>query len=520
MADDAIDSADFVDGSIDNAHLAGSIAVSKTLLSAGAGLTLSTNSLSVDADQSGQITSVGTLTSLTGGTGDFNWDSGTLLVDSSANAVGIGCSPSYPLQVQGIIASSDSTGIFRLISTAGGTTTLDFKNDASVFKIRDADAGKEMYHVKSSASGYHKWYINDVEKMTLDSSGNTTFAGAITAKDLTISDTSNPIIKSVDSDNNVTTELYSNSASGYLGTATNHTLQFYTNNTNALTLGTNQSATFAGTVLIDGVSNYTGLEVKGSGGSRPSIKWSNANNGLIGSIYGTEGNALIFSSGTGGATSLTLDSSNNATFAGEIINTGDCSFRNGEILMANDRFDVLGGQDRRITLGTIGTPGENSSHNIRGRSDGLYLNAPAKQVFEINGTEELNITSTTATFAGNVKSPSSELATEVIKKAWGGSTQGNATLSIAVGAVAAQATLKITAAFTHYGAAFSSYGAAKGGIYNCYNNSIAEINYTNTSSANGGAFTFSMSSGELTIAKSAGTYGGSGYYIVTVEGYI
>jgi len=43
------------------------------------------------------------------------------------------------------------------------------------------------------------------------------------------------------------------------------------------------------------------------------------NNGVIGSIYGTEGNALIFSSGTGGATSLTLDSSQNATFAGQIL---------------------------------------------------------------------------------------------------------------------------------------------------------------------------------------------------------
>ena len=36
------------------------------------------------------ITSLGTLTGLTGGTGDFNWDSNTLVVDSSENAVGIG----------------------------------------------------------------------------------------------------------------------------------------------------------------------------------------------------------------------------------------------------------------------------------------------------------------------------------------------------------------------------------------------------------------------------------------------
>ena len=35
------------------------------------------------------ITSLGTLTALTGGTGDFNWDSNTLVVDSSANRVGI-----------------------------------------------------------------------------------------------------------------------------------------------------------------------------------------------------------------------------------------------------------------------------------------------------------------------------------------------------------------------------------------------------------------------------------------------
>ena len=66
MADDAIDSADYADGSIDNVHLAGSIAVSKTLLAGGTGLTLSTNTLNVDAAQT-QITSVGTI-----GTGVWN----------------------------------------------------------------------------------------------------------------------------------------------------------------------------------------------------------------------------------------------------------------------------------------------------------------------------------------------------------------------------------------------------------------------------------------------------------------
>ena len=48
------------------------------------------------------ITSVGTLTALTGGTGDFNWNSNTLVVDSSENRVGIGtASPKDTLHVYG-----------------------------------------------------------------------------------------------------------------------------------------------------------------------------------------------------------------------------------------------------------------------------------------------------------------------------------------------------------------------------------------------------------------------------------
>ena len=46
------------------------------------------------------ITSVGTLTALTGGTGDLIWDTTTLVVDSSANKVGIGLTaPEAPLHI-------------------------------------------------------------------------------------------------------------------------------------------------------------------------------------------------------------------------------------------------------------------------------------------------------------------------------------------------------------------------------------------------------------------------------------
>ena len=58
-ADGIISEVQITNAMVDNSA---AIAVSKTALVAGAGLSLSTNTLSVDADQSGQITAVGNLT--------------------------------------------------------------------------------------------------------------------------------------------------------------------------------------------------------------------------------------------------------------------------------------------------------------------------------------------------------------------------------------------------------------------------------------------------------------------------
>ena len=54
----------------------------------------------------------------------------------------------------------------------GGTTSFDLKSDGGVFKVRDVSGGNELYHIAAGGSGYHKWYINDSLKMTLNSSGN------------------------------------------------------------------------------------------------------------------------------------------------------------------------------------------------------------------------------------------------------------------------------------------------------------------------------------------------------------
>ena len=87
---------------------------------------------------------------------------------------------------------------------------------------------------------------------------------------------------------------------------------------------TNSLATLSEPLLIDGVLNYTGLEIKGTGASRPAVNFTNVTQGDLGSIFGTEGNALAFAT-NGGAASLTLDSSQNATFAGNVNVNGALS---------------------------------------------------------------------------------------------------------------------------------------------------------------------------------------------------
>jgi len=80
------------------------------------------------------ITSVGTLTALTGGTGDLNWDSGTLFVDSSANSVGIGTSsPSTTLHVTSPAASNKSAIITR--SSGAEAVNLSEMQDYNALQI-------------------------------------------------------------------------------------------------------------------------------------------------------------------------------------------------------------------------------------------------------------------------------------------------------------------------------------------------------------------------------------------------
>ena len=91
------------------------------------------------------ITSLGTLTALTGGTGDLIWDTDTLVVDSSENRVGIGTtSPAHLLDVDGdarfgttgvagkIYLSADDATSFLSWNSTGTDITLAASDDLTL----------------------------------------------------------------------------------------------------------------------------------------------------------------------------------------------------------------------------------------------------------------------------------------------------------------------------------------------------------------------------------------------------
>ena len=139
LAADSVDSSELVDGSVDNSHLAGSIAMNKTNLTAGTGLTLSTDTLSVDAAQT-QITSVGTI-----GTGVWN---GTAIASAyldadTAHLSGSTFTGTVSLGDLDIIPTSSNVSVIKHDSGSG---SLTIQGDQVNIKNRAGDASGLQYN--------------------------------------------------------------------------------------------------------------------------------------------------------------------------------------------------------------------------------------------------------------------------------------------------------------------------------------------------------------------------------------
>ena len=227
LAQNSVDSSELIDGSVDNSHLAGSIAMNKTNLTAGTGLTLSTDTLNVDAAQT-QITSVGTI-----GTGVWQ---GTAIASAYLDADTAHLSGST--FTGDVYISASGSPSFRVTDTTN-TVTGKFQADNTV--------GKVGTHTNHS----FQLFSNNTTALTLDTSQNATFAGNVT-----IDGSGHPVLLvKGDASAGEDTHLQLHKSNGHGWTVYNSgtTLHFRSDtssNDQVLQLKSDKSATFLGNVGI------------------------------------------------------------------------------------------------------------------------------------------------------------------------------------------------------------------------------------------------------------------------------
>ena len=97
-----------------------------------------------------------------------------------------------------------------------------------------------------------------------------------------------------------------------------------------------------------------------------------------------------------------------------------------------------------------------------------------------------------------------------------GSVAGNSSVSFTINNTS-QSVMKITAMMTHYGY-INSYGCARMSLV-ANGPTFQEVNISDTSSGNGGSWSFAqVDSTRFTVTKNAGTYGGGGLYFIEIVG--
>ena len=259
--------------------------------------TIDTNVLYFDNDLSATFAgSVG----LNGTTpGDFNPDADNLIVGGGSGDVGITIYSGANVGDYGSIYFADGTGS----STASKAGYIRYEQNTSKMTIG----------------------INAVEKVAIDVSGNTTFGGTVTGgngafSNLTI---------------NATEKLRFDGAGGhtYIEEDSNDTLIFATGGTTRLTLDTN--ATFAGKVIVSYANAALDL-AQADGGAHFRMELDGGDETYLSTIGS---NSMILR--TNSTTALTLDTSQNATFAGNILFATDGTYDIGSTAGSRPRDVVV-----------------------------------------------------------------------------------------------------------------------------------------------------------------------------------
>ena len=206
----------------------------------------------------------------------------------------------YNLDVEGTFGTTGAITIGGNATFNGAQVTFNPDADSS---LRILNAGTDAIAIFAAVGDVLYLGGNNTTGMYLDQSANAVFSGNLYIPEY----------------------IYHSGDNNTYIRFTADTQTFRTGGDDRLTL-TNTLATLSEPLLIDGVSNYSGLEIKGTGASRPSVNLSNVTTGILGQVYATENSALVFATTASGTTALTIDSSQNATFAGGIKVNGPGSF--------------------------------------------------------------------------------------------------------------------------------------------------------------------------------------------------
>ena len=383
LAANSVDSSELIDGSIDNGHLAGSIAINKTLLAGGTGLTLSTNTLNVDAAQT-QITSVGTI-----GTGVWQ---GTAIASAYLDADTAHLSGST--FTGDVYISASGSPSFRVTDTTN-TVTGKFQADDTV--------GKVGTHTNHS----FQLFSNNTTALTIDTSQNIGIgATSISATDwgsaspvVQISGTQ-PLLSFKETDATKEFQLALSGGAFYLYDSDNSSTR--------LLIADDGTATFAGDVFMGGSgATFGDLGIENAGDSRIDL-FSNVGSGTRGKaeiFFSTDSSSdhvscasivmeqppndqgarkgqIAFKVSDGGAPAqaMLIENNLNTTFSGSIYTTGASLNSTGQNYVLNSEYamyfnvDSTGGTAERFIFGVGRTGTSGGTEWLQIDNSGTHIN--------------------------------------------------------------------------------------------------------------------------------------------------
>ena len=489
------------------------------------------NDITISGAQTG-ITQVGTLTSLT--------TSGVVL-----GANGSDSAPSFSF------SSDTNTGIYRgaedtlRISTGGTerfeigntqakitgnfitTGTLDVRGTGSsiitgnylyldsadnsnaknlVFrKLDDTWLGQIEFHPTQTAQIVTRVNtalalgVNNSQKMTIGTDGNTTFAGNVGIK--------NTAFESWHSNWDGVLQIGETTSLGNYGGTDTYLLE------NAYHDGSWKYQTTSHASKLTNQGGSYVFSVADSGSADATITWKDAftinNNGN--SIFSGDYKVGIGQgSPTNSPLEVNLTQSNGTVGSSGFAHFGSSGTTDGHIQGISLGYRESNANYRKIAIA------------VRGRGDGATRSDLCFLVDTANDQASATLQDSKLTIDGltgnaNFSNDIMRFHNDYTNRVYSGYTTGNAGFSVTF-PIQDNSSLLITAIFTHYGAGIASYGCARMAWLSCRDNSQDPQNISSITSSNGGSWSISTSGSVVTVSKVAGSYSGGGHYWVKIEG--